>query len=161
MTVTHPHASASQAFWAWMLVARHARLGLITAFVLTAAAYLLCLTLSPVLEDRLLFMIFIPAVIGAAALGGAVPGAVATLLGLGCGLMISSAPDGLTGGDLISAFVFLLIGAAVTAGGEVFQSMRSRSVAVSRDLLAREAHLQSWESAATALPSQWNCPSGK
>ncbi|MFY7719784.1 MAG: hypothetical protein ACOVQF_08405, partial [Brevundimonas sp.] len=66
MTVTHPDASKARALWAWMLVARHTRLGLVTAFVLTAAAFLLRLTLSPVLEDRLLFMIFIPAVIGAA-----------------------------------------------------------------------------------------------
>lgn len=143
MTATPPDASRARAFWAWMQAARHTRLGLAFAFLLIAAGFLMRTTLSPVLEDRLAFMIFIPAVIGAAALGGAVPGAVATILGLGCGLFISRAPDGLTGGDMISAFFFLLIGVAVTAGGEVFQSMRSRSVAVNRDLLAREAHLQS------------------
>lgn len=143
MTTTPPDASKARALRAWMLAARHTRLGLASAFVLIAAAFLLRMTLSPMLEDRLAFMIFIPAVIGAAALGGATPGAVATVLGLACGLYISGAADGLTGGDLISAFTFLLIGAAVTAGGEAFQSMRSRSVAVNRDLFAREAHLQS------------------
>lgn len=143
MTATPPEANRTRAFWAWMLAARHTRLGLASAFLLIAAGFLMRTTLSPMLEDRLAFMIFIPAVIGAAAFGGAVPGAVATILGLGCGLFISSAPDGLTGGDMISAFFFLLIGTAVTGGGEVFQSMRSRSVAVNRDLLAREAHLQS------------------
>ncbi|MEY3841222.1 MAG: hypothetical protein RLZZ542_332, partial [Pseudomonadota bacterium] len=45
MTVTHPDASKARALWAWMLVARHTRLGLVTAFVLTAAAFLLRLTL--------------------------------------------------------------------------------------------------------------------
>lgn len=143
MTTTSPVAIETRPLRDWMLATRHTRLGLATAAVVTAAGLMLRLVMSPLLEDRLAFLFFIPAVIGAAALGGAASGAVATVLGLACGLYVSGAVGGLTVGELIGGLGFLLIGAAITAGGEAFQTMRSRSVAVNRDLLAREAHLQS------------------
>lgn len=143
MTTTSPVAIETRPLRDWMLATRHTRLGLATAAVATAAGLMLRLVMSPLLEDRLAFLFFIPAVIGAAALGGAASGAVATVLGLACGLYVSGAVGGLTVGELIGGLGFLLIGAAITAGGEAFQTMRSRSVAVNRDLLAREAHLQS------------------
>jgi len=143
MTTTSPVAIEARPLRDWMLATRHTRLGLATAAVVTAAGLMLRLVMSPLLEDRLAFLFFIPAVIGAAALGGAASGAVATVLGLACGLYVSGAVGGLTVGELIGGLGFLLIGAAITAGGEAFQTMRSRSVAVNRDLLAREAHLQS------------------
>ena len=143
MTTTPPVAIEARPLRDWMLATRHTRLGLATAAVVTAAGLMLRLVMSPLLEDRLAFLFFIPAVIGAAALGGAASGAVATVLGLACGLYVSGAVGGLTVGELIGGLGFLLIGAAITAGGEAFQTMRSRSVAVNRDLLAREAHLQS------------------
>lgn len=68
---------------------------------------------------------------------------MAILLGLASGLYVAGAADGLTAGDLIGGVIFLSIGAAITAGGEAFQIMRSRAETVNRDLLAREAHLQS------------------
>ena len=55
------------------------------------------------------------------------------LLGLAGGLYVAGAADGLTAGDLIGGLIFLLIGAAITAGGEAFQIMRSRAEAVNRD----------------------------
>ena len=143
MTTTSPVAIETRPLRDWMLATRHTRLGLATAAVATAAGLMLRLVMSPLLEDRLAFLFFIPAVIGAAALGGAASGAVATVLGLACGLYVSGAVGDLTVGELIGGLGFLLIGAAITAGGEAFQTMRSRSVAVNRDLLAREAHLQS------------------
>jgi len=143
MTTNPPQAIEARPIRDWMLAARHTRLGLATAVSLTAAGFMLRPIMSPLHEDRLAFLIFMPAVIGAAAFGGAPAGAVAILLGLAGGLYVAGAADGLTGGDLIGGMIFLLIGAAITAGGEAFQIMRSRAEAVNRDLLAREAHLQS------------------
>ena len=143
MTTTPMEASEVRPIRDWMLATRHTRLGLATAVIATAAGLALRLAMSPLLEDRLAFLFFIPAVVGAAALGGGAPGAFATVLGLACGLYVTAAGGAPTAGDLAGALLFVLIGAAITAGGEAFQTMRSRSAAAHRDLVAREAHLQS------------------
>ncbi len=143
MTATPPDAVEARTFRDWMLAARHDRLGVATAVVATAVCLALRLAMSPLLEDRLGFLFFIPAIIGAAAFGGAASGVLATLLGLACGLYVSGGGGVLSVDELVGALVFLVIGAAITAGGEAFQVMRSRAVEVNRDLLAREAHLQS------------------
>lgn len=143
MTTTPMETSEVRPIRDWMLATRHTRLGLATAVIATAAGLMLRLALSPLLEDRLAFLFFIPAVVGAAALGGAAPGVLATALGLACGLYVTAANGALTAGDLAGALLFVLIGAAIAAGGEAFQTMRSRSAAAHRDLVAREAHLHS------------------
>ncbi|HEY0600372.1 MAG TPA: PAS domain S-box protein [Brevundimonas sp.] len=99
--------------------------------------------MTPWLEHRLTLLFFVPAIVVAAALGGAMPGALATVLGLAGGLYVTWSADALAAGDLASIAIFLLLGAVITAGGEAFQNMRSRAAAVNRDLRAREAHLQS------------------
>jgi len=143
MTTTPPEAIETRPLRDWVLAARHTRLGLTIAVVGTVAGLLLRLSVSPLLEDQTGFLLFLPAVIGAAAAGGAASGALATVLGLAVGLYLSGTANALTAGDMIGALLFLLVGAAITAGGEAFQTIRSRSVAANRDLLAREAHLQS------------------
>ncbi len=143
MTTPPPEAIEARPIRDWMLATRHTRLGLASAVLVTGLCLILRLAMEPLLEDRLTFLFFIPAVVGAAALGGAAPGALATVLGLACGLYVTGAGGPLIAGDLVGGLIFLLIGAAITAGGETFQTMRSRTVAVYRDLIAREAHLQS------------------
>ena len=91
MTATPPDAIETRTVRDWMLATRHTRLGLATAVLATGASLLLRLGMSPLLEDRLAFLFFIPAVIGAAALGGTAPGVLATLLGLACGLYVTGA----------------------------------------------------------------------
>lgn len=129
--------------WDWMLATRHTGYGLAVAVLGAAGGLAARLAVTPWLEDRLALLFFVPAIVGAAALGGAAPGAVATLLGFACGLYVTWSTGALTGGDIAGAVVFLLLGATITAGGEAFQNMRSRAVTVNRDLRAREAHLQS------------------
>ncbi len=129
--------------WDWLLATRHTGYGLAAAVLGAAAGLAARLAMTPLLEDRLALLFFVPGVVVAAALGGAVPGALATILGLACGLYVTWWTGVLAVGDLVGAGVFLLLGVVITAGGEAFQAMRSRSVAVHRDLLAREAHLQS------------------
>ncbi|MBU1385319.1 MAG: PAS domain S-box protein [Alphaproteobacteria bacterium] len=126
-----------------MLASRHTNPGLAAAVLGAGLGLAVRLALTPLLEDRLALLFFIPAVVVAAGLGGAVPGALATALGLLCGLYVTGLTGALAPGDLVGAAVFLLLGGLITAGGEAFQTMRSRAITVNRDLLAREAHLQS------------------
>ena len=127
----------------WLLARRHTGFGLGTAVLGSALGMAGRLAMAPWLHDRLALLFFVPAVIGAAILGGAVPGAVATVLGLACGLSIAWSSGMLSIGDLAGSIVFLLLGAVISACGEAFQMMRSRSVSANLDLRAREAHLQS------------------
>jgi two-component system sensor kinase FixL len=126
-----------------MVATRHTGYGLAAAVLGAGAGLAARLAMTPLLEDRLALLFFVPAVVAAAALGGAAPGAVATVLGLVCGLYVTWATGALALGDLVGAGVFVLLGAAIVGGGEAFQNMRLRSAAAHRDLLAREAHLQS------------------
>ncbi len=143
MSASPPKIIQARPLWDWMLATRRTRLGFVTAVMAVLICLALRLAMQPVLDDRLAFLFFIPAIIGAAAIGGALPGALATLLGLACGLFVAATAGPLTAGEWTGSLVFLLIGGAVTAGGEAFQVMRSRAEAVNKDLLAREAHLQS------------------
>lgn len=87
------------------------------------------------LGDRLgghgAFLVFIPAVVAGAAMGGWTAGLAATLLGLSAGLILSPASPALW----IEAVLFAGGAAAVTIGGEWFQRAH-------RELSARETHLR-------------------
>ena len=101
------------------------------------------LALDPLLGDRATFLFFVPAVVVAAALSGFWPGLFATVLGASVGLGIDYANDDLAADDFITAALFLVIGSAVTVGGEWFQRARDRAAEVNKDLARREAHLRS------------------
>lgn len=143
MTTTPTVEQGPRTAWGWMVATRHTGYGLAAAVLGAGAGLAARLAMTPLLEDRLALLFFVPAVVIAAALGGAAPGALATVLGLVCGVYVTWATGALALGDLVGAAVFVLLGAAITAGGEAFQNMRLRSAAAHRDLLAREAHLQS------------------
>jgi two-component system sensor kinase FixL len=99
--------------------------------------------LDPVLEHRVTFLFFVPAVVLAAAVAGLWPGLFATLLGAGAGLAIDAMTGELGIGDFVAAAIFLLVGTAVTVGGEWFQRARRLADATHLDLARREAHLRS------------------
>jgi two-component system sensor kinase FixL len=99
--------------------------------------------LDPYLGQRATFLFAVPAVVLAAALSGLWPGLFATLLGAAAGIALDWTTGGITGGNLISAFVFILVGMAVTTGGEWFQRARVSGEAITGDLARREAHLRS------------------
>lgn len=143
MTTIPAEPIETRTAWSWMLATRHTGFGLATALIATLGGLALRMATSPLSTGQAAFLFFVPAIVGAAALGGALPGLLATALGLACGLILSAGSGPLTGADLVGSLVFLVIGAAITAGGEAFQNMRSRSVAVNQDLRTREAHLQS------------------
>lgn len=143
MTTTPPEAIETRPIRNWMLAVRRTRLGLVTAVVAVVFCLALRLVMQPLLDDRLAFLFFIPAIVGAAVLGGTGPGALATVLGLVCGFYVTGAAGPIGAGEWFGGVVFLMVGGAITAGGEAFLVMRSRAEAVNRDLVAREAHLQS------------------
>ena len=89
------------------------------------------LALSTVVEQQGAFLIFVPAVVAGAALGGWTVGAFAIVAGLGTALGLSG--DGLT--LWFEGLLFVVVGAAVTIGGEWFQRAH-------RDLSSRETHLR-------------------
>jgi two-component system sensor kinase FixL len=81
------------------------------------------------------YLAFVPAVVAAAALGGLRPGLAATALGTAAG---SAGGADLTGGALL-----LLVGLALSLGGEWFQREGDRSRSALGELAEREAHLRS------------------
>jgi two-component system sensor kinase FixL len=98
--------------------------------------------LHPWLEDRGSFIIFVPAIVLAAGLGGVGPGLLATALSLALGLL-------LLGGnrfghpEILEAVIFAVVGAGISWFGEELRRTRIRSRQHAQDLRAREAHLRS------------------
>jgi two-component system sensor kinase FixL len=88
--------------------------------------------LGPYLGDRAQFLLFIPPILGAAALGGAAPGLTAMLLSVAAAFLVE--PSG--GVDKWSLTLFVAIGTGLTFGGQSNVVNRRRAE-------AREAHLQS------------------
>lgn len=117
-----------------------------THYWAAAAAVLLLLMLRwglhPWLEDRAAFVIFIPAVLLAAALGGLGPGLLATVLSVILGLLLVGSGK-LTHPALLEAVVFAVVGCGISWLGEQLRRTRIRSRKHAQDLLAREAHLRS------------------
>lgn len=125
------------------LEGRRWRAGLVAAVGGTAVALGLRLYLSPVLGEEPAFLLFIPAVVAAAALAGALTGGLATVLSLVAGLFAAWQTNRYGPGDTVGALIFMIIGASVSLGGELFQRMRMRALLINENLRAREAHLQS------------------
>jgi two-component system, LuxR family, sensor kinase FixL len=117
------------------------------AYALAAAAVVAAMVvqwgLDPLLDQRATFMLFVPAVVLAAALSGLWPGLFTTLLGAAAGLAVNALTDEIRLGNLVAAAIFLFVGGAVTVGGEWFQRARRHAEASNKDLARREAHLRS------------------
>jgi two-component system sensor kinase FixL len=96
--------------------------------------------LQPMLGDRTEFLICIPTVLAAAAMGGLAPGLTATALSA-IGAALLQARAGQT--DFVSFALFAVIGAGIALGGEWLGLSRRGSEAGARELREREAHLQS------------------
>ena len=98
--------------------------------------------LGPVMGERAAFMFFVPAVVVAAALGGLWPGLLATALGATAGLYVTWAAAEQAAGDVISVLIFLLLGASISGGGELYQRIRARTEEANAKVRASEAHLR-------------------
>jgi two-component system, LuxR family, sensor kinase FixL len=113
------------------------------ALVAVAVAWLARILLIPVLGAESPYLLFIPAVLVAAALGGLGPGLLATALATMLGLLVSSADSSPSTAEILTAIIFALIGAGIARGGEQLRGSRIEASTSTADALAREAHLQS------------------
>jgi two-component system sensor kinase FixL len=113
------------------------------ALVAVGVAWLASAALAPVLGDQSPYLLFVPAVLVAAGLGGWGPGLTATILGAPLGLTVNPAGSHISAAETASAVAFVLIGTVIAWSGEQLQRNRLRAAASARDALAREAHLTS------------------
>ncbi|MGB8827231.1 MAG: PAS domain S-box protein, partial [Pseudolabrys sp.] len=99
--------------------------------------------LAPVLTSETVYTYFVPSVLVSAWLGGLGPGLVATVLSVFAATFLLPGAPNLTTTSIVNGIAFILIGGAVSWGGELLHQSRRRMMAMTRDALAREAHLQS------------------
>jgi two-component system sensor kinase FixL len=118
-------------------------LGVGFGFLVVLAGLALRLALGPLLGERTTFLLFIPAVVAASAYGGFLPGIFATAFGLAGAAYVIMAAGPIASADIAGGAVFVAVCGAIITGGEWFQRTRRQALAVNRNLLAREAHLQS------------------
>jgi len=126
----------------WLFVRQEA-LRYALAPVAVAIAFLARLALTPVLGDASPYLLFVPAVLTAAGLGGLGPGLLATGLSVVFGFFVSTISPSLSVPEIVDAALFTLIGVGIAWSGEQLQRNRIRAAASTRDALAREAHLAS------------------
>jgi two-component system sensor kinase FixL len=114
-----------------------------TALLFSAVAIGARWMLTPFFQDRPFFLLFMPAVLLAAALCGPGPAVLATAATFLGGLLLSGPTLLSQPGDLINAGLFLTLGPAVAYGGWRLQRQSARTVDALVHLEEREAHLQS------------------
>ena len=111
-----------------------------TAVALALAARAL---LAPILHDDSIFLYFVPTVLISAGIGGLGPGLLATALSLLAAFFVLSSASSISNTGLVNAAAFAVIGIGVSWGGGLLHRSRRRANLMTRDALAREAHLQS------------------
>ena len=116
------------------IVRRRPALAFALAAAGTALAAAVRAAFAGLISDGAGVLLFVPAVVGAAALGGFLPGIAAALFGAAVLFLINGGPAGIV--------LFLLIGAALAVGGEWFQRSVERASATLGALSEREAHLR-------------------
>ena len=113
------------------------------ALIAAAIALSVRLLLGPVLEGRLLLVLFVPAVLVASGVGGLGPGLFAMVLSLVSAAAIIVAGSAHTVPNLVDVLAFTAVGVGVAWFGDRLERSRSEAAVRNRTLLSREAHLQS------------------
>jgi two-component system sensor kinase FixL len=111
-----------------------------TAVALALAARAL---VAPILHDDSIFLYFVPTVLISAGVGGLGPGLLATALSLVAAFFVLSGVSAISNTTLVNGAAFAVIGVGVSWGGGLLHRNRLRAILMTRDALAREAHLQS------------------
>jgi two-component system, LuxR family, sensor kinase FixL len=122
----------------WQALLRYAIAPAAVALALAVRALL-----TPVINADAPYLLFVPAVLVAAGLGGFGPGLTATALATAAALLTRGPFPDFPTSELVSAAAFALIGVGIAWSGEQLQRNRIRAVASTRDALAREAHFRS------------------
>jgi two-component system sensor kinase FixL len=110
------------------------------ALAATGVMLLIRLGLQHWLHHHAAFLIFIPAVLVAAGIGGLWAGLLATGLGLISGIAFGNALDS---PEIVEAAVFVLVGGGISLLGQQLCRTRQHDRRLAQDLRAREAHLRS------------------
>ncbi len=99
--------------------------------------------LTPIFQDRPFFLLFMPAVLLAAAFWGPGPALLATAITMIAGILLSGLTVLSHPGDLINAAMFAILGPAICYGGWRLKRQSERTADALIHLGEREAHLQS------------------
>jgi two-component system, LuxR family, sensor kinase FixL len=118
-------------------------LGYALAVAATTVAFALSFMLAAMENDPVRYLLFVPAVLLSAAVGGRGPGLLATGLGAVLGLVAITGSGELGTSEWVNVLVFALVGAGVAWSGDQLQRHRLSAAASARNAHAREAHLQS------------------
>ena len=113
------------------------------AIVAIAVGVAVKLAFDSVLPGEASYVLFVPAVLIASALGGWGPGLLATALGIALGLFFVAQTRQLAAADAVNGLVFALVGFAVSWRGAILLRFRNVADARTQDVEARTAHLQS------------------
>jgi two-component system, LuxR family, sensor kinase FixL len=111
------------------------------AVVAVGLLLLLRLGLGPWLHPHGAFLLFIPAILLAAGVGGLGPGLVATVFSLISGVFVGGV-DNLTSPEIVEAAIFAAVGVGISWFGEQICRTRLHDQETARNLRAREAHLR-------------------
>jgi two-component system sensor kinase FixL len=118
-------------------------LGYAVAVAAAGASFALQLVLAPIFQDRTVFVVFVPAVIAAAAVGGVGPALVVTALGLLGGFALEGLAVTRDPANLIDALLFLVLGPAIGLAGLRLNERTREAANALQHLEEREAHLRS------------------
>lgn len=113
------------------------------AILVVAAGLGVKLVFASALPGDASYVLFVPAVLIASALGGWGPGLLATALGLALGLFFVAETRQLAVADAVTGLIFALVGFAVSWRGAILLRFWRIADAKTQDVEARTAHLQS------------------
>jgi two-component system sensor kinase FixL len=99
--------------------------------------------LEPLLHNEAAYLSFMPALLISAGIGGFGPGLLATALSVAARYFAVADPPALFDPAGANTIAFAIIGIGISWGGELLHSSRRRTTVMTRDALARGAHLQS------------------
>jgi two-component system sensor kinase FixL len=120
-----------------------ASFGYCLALSCVTVAFGVRLLLQPLLGQEAPFLFFVPAVVAAGALAGIGSGVLATALSLALVLGLTPLPFEFSRSAIIDSAAFAVIGVALAVMGNRLQRTRWQATESARELLTREAHLQS------------------
>jgi two-component system sensor kinase FixL len=116
-------------------------------YAIAAAAALICLgfriALDPIVHDRSLMVVFVPAVVVAATIGGMGPAATATLISAAGAVLLSGHALQTQPANLVDVLLFLALGPALGLAGRSLIHRSQEAAEALQHLAEREAHLQS------------------
>ena len=99
--------------------------------------------LAPYFPNEAIFLYFMPPVLISAGIGGLGPASLATILSIAAIFLGLGAPFAMSKFGLVNDAAFVVTSIGVAWGGELLHRSRRRAQVMTRDALAREAHLQS------------------